>query len=350
MADGPYLLRAENLSVGFGVGGRVLHALDGVTLDVKRGETVGLVGESGSGKSTMAMTLMRAIRPESGRIMFDGADLIALDDNALKPVRARLQMVFQDPYSSLDPRMKVRDIIAEPLRAHRRGTRAEIACRVGELIAAVGLPSDAADRLPQQFSGGQRQRIAIARALALEPDMLIADEPVSALDVSIQAQIINLLRDIQRRLGITYLVIAHDLALIHQISDRIAVMYLGRIVEEGPADELVARPAHPYTVSLLAATPVAFVGDKRESVVLRGEPPSAIDRPPGCAFHPRCPIARDICAMNRPELTETTGGRKVACHFPGELPSPVARIGGRGSAPAGTAGRERVGDNPASRA
>ena len=317
------LYRVEDLSVVFDAGGRPLHALDGVNLTVHRGETVGLVGESGSGKSTMAKVMMRAIRPTAGHLQFDGTDLAALDPRALKPVRRRLQMVFQDPYASLDPRLRIRESVAEPLLAHRVGSRAEISARVAELLAIVGLPEDAGARYPHQFSGGQRQRIAIARALALEPDMLIADEPVSALDVSIQAQIVNLLRDIQRERGITYLVIAHDLALVHQISDRIAVMYLGRIVEEGSADDLVAEPAHPYTVSLLAATPVPEVGGKRDRVVLRGDPPSAIDRPSGCAFHPRCPIARDRCAAETPILTDSGGGRKVACHFPGELPSPV---------------------------
>ncbi len=327
MLDGTSpLLRVDGLRLTFDVQGRSLYALDGVSFEVGRGETVGLVGESGSGKSTLAKAILNAVRPDDGQILFDGADIAAMGPKALKAIRRRLQMVFQDPYSSLDPRMCIRDIIAEPLQAHRWGTRREIAERVAALIAAVGLPSEAAERMPQQFSGGQRQRIAIARALALEPDMLIADEPVSALDVSIQAQIINLLREIQARLGIAYLVIAHDLALIHQISDRIIVMYLGRIVEEGRADDIVGTPLHPYTVSLLAATPVPRVGAKGTTAMLRGDPPSAIDRPTGCAFHPRCPIARDRCETDEPMLTESRSGRKVACHYPGELSSPVKNI------------------------
>ncbi len=324
MSGAPVLFEARGLTVAFGHGERRLQALDGVDLTVRRGETVGLVGESGSGKSTLAKVMMRVLAPDGGQLLFDGQDLAALSGRALKPVRRRLQMVFQDPYASLDPRLKVKDIVAEPLRAHRAGSRADVAARVADLLAAVGLPADAGARYPHQFSGGQRQRIAIARALALEPEMLIADEPVSALDVSIQAQIVNLLREIQRARGIAYLVIAHDLALVHQISDRIVVLYLGKVVEEGPADDIVAAPAHPYTVSLLAATPVPEVGGRRERIVLRGDPPSAIDRPSGCAFHPRCPIARDRCAAETPALTATTAGRRVACHYPGELPSPVA--------------------------
>jgi oligopeptide/dipeptide ABC transporter ATP-binding protein len=238
-----------------------------------------------------------------------------------------MQMLFQNPYASLNPRMTIFDIVAEPLKAYGWNNAQEIADRVDQLIEATGLPPDAAGRLPVQFSGGQRQRIALARALALQPDMLIADEPVSALDVSVQAQIINLLGDIQKRLGIAYLVIAHDLALVHQISDRIIVMYLGEIVEQGSADNIVAEPAHPYTVSLLAATPVPGALKKREYFVLKGEPPSAIDRPSGCAFHPRCPVARDKCHHDKPRLTQTTTSGMVACHFPGELPSPVKRKG-----------------------
>ena len=318
------LLEARDLAVTFASGGRRLFALDGVSLHVGRGETVGLVGESGSGKSTLALTLMRGHDPDRGEIRFDGRPITRLSGAALKPVRRRLQMIFQDPYASLDPRMTVMRLVAEPLVAHRWGTRAEIRDRVLDLLAGVGLPPDAADRLPAQFSGGQRQRIAIARALALEPDMLIADEPVSALDVSIQAQIVNLLRDVQRRLGIAYLVIAHDLALVHQISDRILVMYLGRIVEEGRSDDVVGRPLHPYTVALLSATPVPEDSRKGRRLVLAGEPPSPIDRPAGCAFHPRCPIVRDRCRTEAPPLVARGDGRAVACWHPGEMPSPVA--------------------------
>ncbi len=317
------LLAAEGLSVAFDTPRGRVHALEDVSLAVARGETVGLVGESGSGKSTLALTLLRALTPSGGSIRFDGQEIGQLSSRALKPVRRRLQMVFQDPYASLDPRMTVARIVAEPLRAHRFGTRSEIAVRVAELLAAVGLPEEAAQRYPAEFSGGQRQRIAIARAIALEPEMVVADEPVSALDVSIQAQIVNLLQDIQTRMGIAYLVIAHDLPLVHQIADRIVVLYLGRVVEEGPAEAVVARPLHPYTAGLLAATPTVDTAG-RPRLRLGGDPPSPIDRPSGCAFHPRCPIARDRCRSERPALTARDGGRRVACHFPGEVPPPLA--------------------------
>ncbi len=321
-SDG-YLLEATDLKVTFRApGGRKLHAVDTISIGVRPRETVGLVGESGSGKSTVALTLMRAHEPEGGRIVFDGLDVTHLRERDLRPIRQKLQMVFQDPYSSLDPRMSVRRIVAEPLKAHRYGTRAQINARVDELLDQVGLPPDAAERLPSQFSGGQRQRIAIARALALEPKALIADEPVSALDVSIQAQIINLLRDLQDRLHIAFLVIAHDLALVHQISDRIVVMYLGEAVEEGPSDDIVGRPQHPYTVALLSATPVPEVGGDTERIVLTGDPPSPINRPRGCRFHPRCPVVRDRCKGKKPPLVEFEPGRKVSCFYAGEMLPP----------------------------
>ncbi|HJN04006.1 MAG TPA: ABC transporter ATP-binding protein [Alphaproteobacteria bacterium] len=321
-SDG-YLLEATDLKVTFRApGGRKLHAVDTISIGVRPRETVGLVGESGSGKSTVALTLMRAHEPEGGRIVFNGLDVTHLRERDLRPIRQKLQMVFQDPYSSLDPRMSVRRIVAEPLKAHRYGTRAQINARVDELLDQVGLPPDAAERLPSQFSGGQRQRIAIARALALEPKALIADEPVSALDVSIQAQIINLLRDLQDRLHIAFLVIAHDLALVHQISDRIVVMYLGEAVEEGPSDDIVGRPQHPYTVALLSATPVPEVGGDTERIVLTGDPPSPINRPRGCRFHPRCPVVRDRCKGEKPPLVEFEPGRKVSCFYAGEMLPP----------------------------
>jgi oligopeptide/dipeptide ABC transporter ATP-binding protein len=318
---GQALLEARDVAVRFHTTKGTVHALDGISLTVRRGETVGLVGESGSGKSTLAMTLMRAVTPDEGSIAFDGQDISRLKPKALKPVRRHLQMIFQDPYASLDPRMTVFRIIAEPLKAHAYGDRAAIARRVAELIDAVGLPEDAASRYPSQFSGGQRQRIAIARAIALEPEMVIADEPVSALDVSIQAQIVNLLRDIQERMHIAYLVIAHDLALVHQIADRIIVMYLGRVVEEGSADAIIDAPQHPYTVALLSATPTPDSAG-RPRLVLRGDPPSPIDRPSGCPFHPRCPIARERCAAETPPLTDSPTGGRVACFYPGELAPP----------------------------
>jgi len=321
--DDTPLIEARDVSVRFGSADRPVHALDGVSLTVSKGETVGLVGESGSGKSTLAKVLMRAIEPSAGSVRVDGRDITRLTARALKPVRRRVQMVFQDPYASLDPRWTVADIVAEPLRAHRWGSRRAIAERVAALLAAVGLPADAAGRLPTQFSGGQRQRIAIARALALEPDLIVADEPVSALDVSVQAAIVTLLRDLQKRLGIGYLVIAHDLALVHQIADRIAVMYLGRIVEEGTADAVVHAPQHPYTAALMSATPTPETAGRGNRLVLRGDPPSPIDRPSGCPFHPRCPIARDRCASDAPALAAVAPGARAACHYPGELPGPI---------------------------
>jgi oligopeptide/dipeptide ABC transporter ATP-binding protein len=335
--DDEYFLRAENLKVTFRApGGRKLHAVDTIDLGVRSRETVGLVGESGSGKSTVALTLMRAHEPESGRIWVDGQDITRLTYSELLPIRRKVQMVFQDPYSSLDPRMTIRRVIAEPLKAHKYGTRAQINRRVDELLEQVGLPPDSVTRLPAQFSGGQRQRIAVARALALEPLALIADEPVSSLDVSIQAQIINLLRDLQDRLHIAFLVIAHDLALVHQISDRIIVMYLGEAVEEGPADDVVGKPQHPYTVALLSATPIPEAGGDSKRIVLTGDPPSPIYRPTGCRFHPRCPIAQDRCKKEKPPYVEYAPGRKVGCFYAGDLAPPRDLWANVDEPPAGT--------------
>ena len=319
------LLYAEGLRVTFPVGSRRLVAVDDVSLAVDANETVALVGESGSGKSTIALTLARARDPERGNISFDGADITQLRGRALRPFRRRLQLVLQNPYASLDPRFTVHDVIAEPLRVHRWGSPADIRRRVETLLDQVGLPATAARRYPVQFSGGQRQRISIARALALGPELVIADEPVSALDVSIQAQIINLLAEIQAASGVAYLVIAHDLALVHQVADRVLVMYLGKVVEEGPVDAVVAEPQHPYTAALLSATPVPDTDRRQQRIVLRGDPPSAIDRPTGCAFHPRCPIARPRCADEMPPLADSGGGRRVACFYPGEI-GPVLNL------------------------
>ncbi len=315
------LLQTEDLVVRFKVGRRWLTAVDHVSLSVGRGETVGLVGESGSGKSTYALAVMRAQDPDHGRIVFDGVDITDMRERRLRPYRRRMQMIFQDPFASLDPRMKVGDIVSEPLRVHRIGTRAEIRTRVSSLLEAVGLPASAANRYPAQFSGGQKQRISIARALALEPDLLVADEPVSALDVSIQAQVVAVLDEVRSRFGLTALVIAHDLALVYQITDRIAVMYLGQIIEEGPTADVVFDPQHPYTASLLSASPVPDPQQERDRqrIVLRGDPPSPIDPPTGCRFHTRCPIARDVCRRETPEKTESSPGHTVACHFAGEL-------------------------------
>lgn len=314
----PSVLSAEDLRVEFAVGHRRLVAVDGVSLEVSAGETLALVGESGSGKSTIALTLMRAHEPDSGRIVFEGTDITHLPERRLRPIRRRLQMVIQDPYASLDPRMTIGRVVAEPLVAHRWGNRRQITDRVVELLELVGLNANAMNRYPSQFSGGQRQRISIARALALEPSMIIADEPVSALDMSIQAQIINLLDTLQQERDLAYLVIAHDLALVHQISDRVAVLYLGRVVEEGPTDQVVWSPQHPYSAALLSATPTAD-NPTRERIVLAGDPPSAINRPSGCHFHPRCPIARTRCALETPPLVEIRAGVRAACFYPGEL-------------------------------
>jgi len=298
-------------------GGARLRALDAVTFDIHNGETLALVGESGSGKTTAGRTLIRLYRPQSGRVIFDGRDVTSAAGADLRRHRRRIQMVFQDPYASLNPRMKVEDIVAEPLRSYGVGTRRERRERVHELLDLVGLPADAAGRFPHAFSGGQRQRIGVARALALGPDLLIADEPVSALDVSIQAQIVNLLKDLQDRLGLTLLFIAHDLAVVRNIAHRVAVMYLGQIVELAARDALFEQPLHPYTQSLLSAVPIPNpdLERTRERVVLAGEVPSPISPPNGCRFHTRCPFAMADCRAVEPQLRPQPDGRLVACHL-----------------------------------
>src|SRR5215510_8573468 len=326
------LLEAVALSKNFSVGRRLspggrktVRAVDNVSLQVWPGETVGLVGESGCGKSTLGRCLVRLYEITSGHIRFKGEDISQYGRRRLRPIREEMQMVFQDPYASLNPRRRVGDLIAEPLRVHGRRTRAEIGARVRELMGLVGLSVDQLERFPHEFSGGQRQRIGIARALALEPHLIVADEPVSALDVSIQAQIVNLLADLQDRLGLTYVFIAHDLSVIRQVSDRTAVMYLGSIVELGPTDVVYGAPAHPYTEALISAVPVPAV-DKtaRSRIVLTGDVPSPIDPPAGCRFHPRCRYAKDRCRVERPVLRPVGGGREVACHFPLDGSQPVA--------------------------
>jgi oligopeptide transport system ATP-binding protein len=324
-ADGP-ILRVEDLKVHFPVTKGIIFqrqvatvkAVDGVSFEIRRGETLGLVGESGSGKSTTGLAVLRMLTPTAGRIVFEGQDIAPHRGAELLDVRRRMQMVYQDPYGSLNPRMTIRSIVGEPLAVHgldadRKATRDKIA----RLIASVGLLPDMADRYPHEFSGGQRQRIGIARALALEPSLLIADEPVSALDVSIQAQVINLFMDLQERLGLTYLFIAHDLAVVRHISTRIAVMYLGRLVEIADRDELYQNPLHPYTEALMAAVPVADpeVEAKRPRTVISGEVPSALRPPPGCAFHTRCPRVMARCKTDPPQLREAAPGRAVACHL-----------------------------------
>jgi peptide/nickel transport system ATP-binding protein len=334
--DDREMLAVENLHVtfalrggGLGSGKTTVTAVDGVSFSVARRETLGIVGESGCGKSTMANAIVRLV-PFTGRIRLEGTDVTDLRGDALVRFRRRVQLVFQDPYASLNPRLSVRRLVGEPVQfaGRARGEKLSndaIAARVVELLGLVGLAPDTADRYPHEFSGGQRQRIGLARALSVGPDVILADEPVSALDVSVQAQIINLLVDLQERLGLTLVFIAHDLAVVRHVSDRIAVMYLGRVVELGAADELYTGPLHPYTVALLAAIPIpdpdAQAGRRR--LVLTGDAPSPVAIPSGCRFHPRCPIARaEPCSTVDPPLAEVAPGRFVACHFPGELASP----------------------------
>jgi peptide/nickel transport system ATP-binding protein len=311
----------KNFTVGsrFAQGGRkMVHAVDGVSLEIRQGETLGLVGESGCGKSTLGRCLVRLYDITAGELFFRGKDIARLSIARLRPFRRQMQMVFQDPYASLNPRRRIGDLIAEPLRVHRYGTRKEIDNRVRELIALVGLMPDHLQRYPHEFSGGQRQRIGIARALALEPSLVVADEPVSALDVSIQAQIVNLMADLQERLGLTYVFVAHDLSVVRQVSTRTAVMYLGSIVEIGATEALYRKPRHPYTQALISAVPVPDVdrpaGAKR--IVLTGDVPSPMNPPSGCRFHPRCRFATERCRNERPVLREIEAGRQVACHFP----------------------------------
>jgi oligopeptide/dipeptide ABC transporter ATP-binding protein len=314
--NGP-LLEAADLRVTFRPGGRELRAVDGVDLAVHGGETVALVGESGSGKTSVALALMGVNRLSGGTVRFEGREVSAARGAELHALRRRMQMILQDPYGSLDPRWTIAEVLEEPLVAHGLGTRDERRARVAALLAQGGLPADAAGRRPGQFSGGQRQRIAIARALALEPRLLIADEPVSALDVSIQAQVVNLLLEIQRRHGTAMLLITHDLALVHQVAHRVVVMYLGRVVEAGPVHDVISRPAHPYTAALVSAVPAHHAAERRTRIVLPGEPPSPLALPAGCPFHPRCPIARDRCRTERP--APPGGTQRAACFFPGEL-------------------------------
>jgi oligopeptide/dipeptide ABC transporter ATP-binding protein len=312
------LLRVENLTKHFPVGGGVVRAVDGVSFEVRRGETLGLVGESGCGKTTTGRCILQLERPTSGRILFEGSDLTTLDERRLRAVRRRVQVIFQDPYASLNPRMTVGQILAEPLRVHaivkEKAARAE---RVKELLVQVGLLPQHAGRYPHQLSGGQRQRVGIARALAMEPVLIVCDEPVSALDVSIQAQIINLLEDLQKRLGLTYLFIAHDLSVVRHISDRVVVMYLGKIVEVADRNSLYEKPLHPYTRALLSAVPIPDprLEAQRERTVLRGEVPSPLKPPSGCVFHPRCPMAEARCAAQIPALRQLQPRHLGACHL-----------------------------------
>jgi oligopeptide/dipeptide ABC transporter ATP-binding protein len=325
------LLEVRDLRKVFDTGGglsgqprRQVHAVNGVDLTVQPGQTVGIVGESGCGKSTLARLMLGLYAPTAGQVLFEGASIAKRSRRELLSVRRNMQIVFQDPYSSLDPRMRLRDIIAEPLVTHGlvgrgRGSLGRRRERVGELLEAVGLGADDQDRYPRELSGGQRQRVGIARALALDPKLLVLDEPVSALDVSIQAQVINLLARMQRERGLTYVFVTHDLSVLRHVADYVAVMYLGRVVEFAPAEQLFKQARHPYTQSLLSAVPVPdpVLERQRRRIVLRGEIPSPDNLPPGCYFHTRCPVARDRCSTDPPALDPQNGaGHLAACHYP----------------------------------
>ncbi len=316
MSEMSKLLEVEDISISFTVGGRRLHALRGVSLDVAKGEVVGLVGESGSGKSTVAKVVMGLYPPDKGKVKFRGRDITNISLAERRAVWKEMQLIFQDPYSSLNPRMTIGQILAEPLEAHKFGSRAEIEKRCAELVADVGLPAETLKRYPNQFSGGQRQRIAIARALALSPELVIADEPVSALDVSIQAQIITLFKEVLARRNIGMMIIAHDLALLYHFADRLVVMYAGQVVEEGPTREVIANPQHPYTLSLIQASPEPEPGSWRGSFLLPAEPPSPFAPPAGCAFMSRCPLSKPDCATTPVALRNMGPAQKTACLYP----------------------------------
>ncbi|MDX2109744.1 MAG: dipeptide ABC transporter ATP-binding protein [Verrucomicrobiota bacterium] len=326
MSSDKSLLEVRGLKMHFPVKGgifltakAVCKAVDGVSLTVKPGETLGLVGESGCGKSTLGKSIVRLYQPTDGTVDFDGRDITKLSRSQIKPLRRNLQMIFQDPAESLNARLSVAQILEEPYVIHNMGTAAERRQWATEALSKVGLQKDALNRYSFEFSGGQRQRIGIARAIALKPKLVICDEPVSALDVSIQSQVLNLLLDLQQEMGLSYLFIAHDLAVVKHISDRIAVMYLGKIVETGPADTIYHTPAHPYTRALVSAVPVPNPRRHRERIILKGDVPSPIDPPSGCAFHPRCPHATDKCKVETPFLrtltSRETQRHEVACHY-----------------------------------
>ncbi|OZI63524.1 peptide ABC transporter ATP-binding protein [Bordetella genomosp. 11] len=320
--DARPLLRVQDLRVHFPTSSRrgapVVKAVDGVSFDVGRNSIVGLVGESGSGKTTTGRALLRLLPATGGRVLFDGADLSHLDEGAMLPWRRRMQIVFQDPYASLNPRMTVSEILGEALDTHKlaRDRRHE---RIAELLTRVGLNADHARRYPHEFSGGQRQRIGIARALAVEPDFIVADEPVSALDVSVQAQVLNLLQDLQRDLGLAMLFVAHDLAVVNYLCDEVVVLYLGRVMESGPTRRVYAAPRHPYTRALLSAAPVPDPRAPRNRILLKGDIPSPVDPPSGCVFRTRCPHAIDACAQTVPQPEAVGGGQMVACLRAAEL-------------------------------
>lgn len=325
MADSEVLVRVENLVKHFPITRGIIiqrqvgavHAVDGLTFDIYKGETLGLVGESGCGKSTTGRTILQLYRPTSGSVHFEGVDLVKLKGEDLRRMRRRMQMIFQDPYASLNPRMTVGEIIGEPLIIHNVARGREVQERVEHLLELVGLNPAYANRYPHEFSGGQRQRIGVARALALQPSFIVCDEPISALDVSIQAQVVNLLEDLQQEFGLTYLFIAHDLSMVRHISNRVAVMYLGVIVELASRDELYNHPLHPYTQALLSAVPIPdpAVEKKRKRIILQGDVPSPVNPPSGCRFRTRCPLAAEICKEVKPEWREVSPGHFVACHM-----------------------------------
>jgi oligopeptide/dipeptide ABC transporter ATP-binding protein len=324
-----WLIEAEGVSKHYAVGGSAffrrhamaLRAVDGVSVRIAAGETLGLVGESGCGKSTLGRLLIRLIEPSNGAIIFEGRDITGLDARAMREKRRAMQIIFQDPYGALNPRMTVGDIIMEPLLIHGGKADAGTRRKVDEMLERVGLAAHDRDRFPHEFSGGQRQRVGIARALVLRPKFVVCDEPVSALDVSVQAQIVNLLQDLQSELGLTYLFIAHDLGVVKHISNRVAVMYLGKVVEVADKREIYARPLHPYTQALIAAVPAAHPANRlavrARRTRISGEVPSALNPPSGCHFHTRCPRAIPRCRIEEPKITEPTSGRQVACHLAG---------------------------------